>query len=55
MFLGAAAVASAAWLVGEHVSVWVAAAIAGVGAWAVVARYEREYAAIAARIRGQLR
>ena len=55
MLLGAAAVAGVAWLVGEQVSVWVSAAIAGVGTWAVVARYEHEYAAIAARLRERLR
>lgn len=54
MMLGAAAVAGVAWAVGEQVSVWVAAAIAGVGSWAVVAWYEHEYAAIAARIRERL-
>jgi len=51
MLIGVAAVAGLAWLVGAQVSVWVAAAIAGVGSWAVVARYEREYASIAARLR----
>ncbi len=54
MALGAAAVAGVAWAVGEQVSVWVAAAIAGVGSWAVVAWYEHDYAAIAARIRERL-
>lgn len=54
MLLGAAAVAGVAWLVGELVSVWAAVAIAGVGSWAVVARYEHEYAAIAARLREPL-
>ena len=54
MVLGSAAVAGAAWLAGAHVGVWSAAAIAGVGSWAVVARYEHEYAAIAARIRERL-
>jgi hypothetical protein len=55
MLLGAAAVAGVSWLVGVQVNVWVAAAIAGVGSWAVVARYEHEYAAIAARLREPLR
>jgi hypothetical protein len=55
MVLGACAVAGLAWLVGELVSVWPAAALAGVGSFAVVARYEHEYAAIAARIRERLR
>lgn len=54
MMLGAAVVAGVAWVVGEHVSVWLAAAIAGLGAWAVVAWYEHDYAAIAARIRERL-
>ena len=54
MLLGVAAVAAVAWVVGEQVSVWVAAAIAGVGSWAVVARYEHQYAAIAARLRERL-
>ncbi len=54
MVLGALVVAVVVWVVGEQVSVWVAAAIAGVGAWAVVAWYEREYAVIAARIRERL-
>lgn len=54
MVLGAAAVAGVAWVVGEQVSVWGAAATAGVGSWAVVAWYEHEYAAIAARIRERL-
>jgi len=55
MMLGAAAVAGLAWLAGEQVSVWLAAAIAGVGSFAVVARYEHEYAAVAARIRERLK
>ena len=54
MVLGAIAVAGVAWLVGEQVNVWVAAAIAGIGSWAVVAWYEHEYAAIAARLRERL-
>ncbi|MFL6151028.1 MAG: hypothetical protein ACJ72B_01490 [Ornithinibacter sp.] len=54
MLLGVAAVAGVAWLVGAQVSVWVAATIAGVGSWAVIARYEREYATIAARLREPL-
>jgi len=55
LLLGAGAVAGLAWLVGAQLSVWVAAAVAGVGSWAVVARYEHEYAAVAARIRERLR
>jgi len=54
MLLGAVAVAGAAWLVGEQVGVWVAAPLAGVGSWAVVAWYEHEYAVVAARIRQRL-
>lgn len=54
MLLGALAVAGVAWVVGAQVSVWVAAAIAGLGSWAVVARYEHEYAVVAARIRERL-
>lgn len=55
MVLGAAAVAGTAWLAGEQISVWAAAAIAGVGAYAVVSWYEHEYAVIAARIRDRLK
>ena len=54
MVLGAAVVAGAAWLVGAQLAVWAGAAVAGVGTWAVVARYEHEYAAIATRIRERL-
>ncbi|QNN51595.1 hypothetical protein [Nocardioides mesophilus] len=54
MALGAAAVAGAAWLIGEQVGTWWAAATAGVGAGVVVAWYEHEYAAIAARLRERL-
>ena len=49
--LGAPAVAALAWLAGEQVGVWLAAGVAGLGAFAVVARYEHEYAAAAARVR----
>ena len=55
MLIGVAAVGALAWLAGEQVSVWLAAAIAGVGTFAVVSRYEQEYAAIAARMRERLR
>ncbi len=51
MVAGAVAVAVAAWVAGELVGVWPAAAVAGLGAWAVVTFYEREYAAVAADIR----
>ena len=54
MIVGAVVVGGLAWLTGELVSVWLAAAIAAVGAWAVVAWYEHEYAAIAAQVRERL-
>ena len=54
MVLGVAAVVGLAGLVGYLLNVWPAAAVAGIGAYAVVARYEHEYAAIAARIRERL-
>ena len=54
MLLGTAVVAGSAWLAGEQVGVWLAVVIAGVGAFAVVARYEKEYAAVAALIRERL-
>src|SRR5262245_41189236 len=46
MLLGAAAVGGLAWLAGEQASVSLAAAIAGVGSFAVIAWYEHEYAVI---------
>jgi hypothetical protein len=55
MVLGAVAVAGAAWLAGEQVSVWLGAVIAGVGTGIVVAWYEHEYARIAARIRERVK
>lgn len=55
MLCGAAAVAGLSWLAGEQVGVWLAAVFAGVGSFAVVSRYEDEYAAIAARIRERLK
>lgn len=55
MLIGMTAVGGLAWFAGEQVSVWLAAAIAGVGAFAVVSWYEHEYAAIAARMRERLR
>ncbi len=55
MVLWVAVVGGVAWLAGEQVSVWLAAAIAGVGAFAVVARYEHEFAAAAARLRERLK
>jgi hypothetical protein len=54
MVLGAVAVAALAWLVGEQVGAWAAAAVAALGAWAVVTSYERAYAGIAARVRERL-
>ena len=54
MAAGAAVVACLAWWAGETVDVRLAAAIAGVGAAAVVAWYEREYAVVAARLRERL-
>jgi len=54
MLVGAAAVGALAWLVGVQVGVWPAAAVAGVGAFGVVLRYEHEYAAVAAPIRERL-
>lgn len=54
MLLGAAVVGGLAWLAGERASVWIAAAVAGVGSFAVVSRYEREYAGIATRLRERL-
>jgi hypothetical protein len=55
LVVGAAAVAGLAVLVAVYGSVWVAAVVAGAAAWAIVAWYEREYAAIASRLREQLR
>ena len=52
--VGAVVVGGAAWLVGVQVGLGWAVAIAAVGAWAVVAWYEHEYAAIAARVRERL-
>ena len=54
MVLGAAAVSGLAWWVGEQVDVWLAAGVAGIGAWAVVAFYEHEYAVITERLRSRL-
>lgn len=51
MGTGAVAVAALSWLAGEQVSVWLAAAVAAAGVVVVVARYDREYAAVAARLR----
>jgi len=42
------------WLLGERVSIWLAALVTGIGAFAVVAWYEHEYAVVAARIRDRL-
>jgi hypothetical protein len=54
LVLGAVAVAGVAWWSGERLGVGVAAAVAGVGAYAVDAWYEHEYAAVAARLRERL-
>ena len=54
MAVGAVVVGGLAWLAGEQVSTWLAAAIAAAGAWAVVAWYEHEYAVVAARVRERL-
>lgn len=51
LVLGAVVVGGAAWIVGVQVGLGWAVAIAAIGAWAVVAWYEHEYAAIAARVR----
>lgn len=51
MVVGAVAVAGLAWLTGVQVARWPAAAVAGIGAFVVIRLYEREYAAVAARIR----
>ncbi len=51
---GAVGVGCIAWLVGAQLSVGWAAAVAAVGAWAVVSWYEHSYAAIAARARDRL-
>jgi hypothetical protein len=51
LVLEATVVGGLAWLAGEQVGGWPAAAVAGVGSWAVVSRYEHAYAAIAARCR----
>lgn len=52
--LGSTVVAGLAWGVGEQVGVGAAAAVAGAGGYAVVAWYEHQYAAAAARIRERL-
>jgi hypothetical protein len=54
MVLGAVAVAAVTWLVGEQLGAWPAAAVATLGAGAVVASYERAYAGSAARVRERL-
>ena len=55
LVLGAIVVGGVVWLVGAQLSVGLAAAIAAVGAWAVVSWYEHSYAAIAARVRDRLK
>lgn len=54
MVAGALVVGCVSWLLGEQVGVWLAAAVAALGAWAVVAFYDHEYAVIAARVRERL-
>ena len=54
LMLGAIVVGGLAWLVGEQLSVGLAAGIAAVGSWATVSWYEHSYAAIAARVRERL-
>src|SRR4051812_11561793 len=44
MVLGAVVVGGLGWLLGERVSIWLAALVTGIGAFAVVAWYEHEYA-----------
>ena len=55
MAAGAAVVGGVSWFAGEQLGVWPAVAFAAVGAWAVVAWYEHEYAVIAARVRERVR
>ncbi|WP_182526500.1 hypothetical protein [Nocardioides dongkuii] len=54
MVLGCVAVAGTGWAVGEQVDVWWAAVVVGLGGFGVVAWYEHEYAAVAARLRERL-
>ncbi len=54
LFGGALVVSLAAWLVGTAVAPWVGAVVAGLGAGALVAWYERSYARAAARVRARL-
>jgi hypothetical protein len=55
MVLSVSVIGGLAWLAGEQVSVWLAAATAGGGAFAVVLRFEHEYAAAAGRLRERLK
>jgi hypothetical protein len=54
LLLGAAAVAGLTWLVAVLVGVWIAAAVAGLASWGLVAWYEHAYAAVASRVRERL-
>jgi hypothetical protein len=54
LVLGAVAVGGVAWFIGAQVSLGLAAAVAALGSWAVVAWYEHQYAAVAARVRERL-
>jgi hypothetical protein len=55
LLIGAVVVAGLGLVVTEYGSVWVAAALVAVGSWAVVAWYERAYAAVASRLRERVR
>lgn len=54
MIAGAVVVVAGSYLIGVQLGVRPAAVFAGVSAWAVIFFYEREYAAIAARVRARL-
>ena len=54
LVVGAGGVASLCWLIGEQVGTWPAAVVATVASGALVARYEHEYAAVAAAVRERL-
>jgi hypothetical protein len=54
LLLGVAAIGLLGWLVGFLTAGWVAAIVAGLAAWALVARYEAAYARVAQKIRARL-
>ncbi len=54
MVAGALVVTAVSYVIGVQVGVWPAAVFAGISAWTVVYFYEREYAAVAARVRARL-